>query len=70
MWFRQRRVRRGYSQKDLATIFGVSPATIHGFEHGRTNPSIALARKIAQFFDMSVGDVLTDKDKIPPDHLK
>ncbi|MBE6964393.1 MAG: helix-turn-helix transcriptional regulator [Ruminococcaceae bacterium] len=48
---------RGVRQEELAGVLGVSRQTISSLENGRYNPSIALAHKIAVYFDMTIEDV-------------
>ena len=48
---------RGVRQEELAGVLGVSRQTISSLENGRYNPSIALAHKIAVYFDMTIQDV-------------
>lgn len=44
-------------QEDLADALEVSRQTISSLENGRYNPSIALAFKIARYFQMSIEDI-------------
>ena len=48
---------KGIRQEELAKQMGVSRQTISSLENGRYNPSILLARKIAQFFEMTIEEV-------------
>jgi len=45
------------SQQDLANAVGVTRLTIHSIEKGKFNPSVLLALKIADFFNMKVEDI-------------
>jgi putative transcriptional regulator len=51
------RKQRGIKQEELAEILEVSRQTIGSLENGRYNPSIILAFKIANYFNMSIEDV-------------
>ena len=51
------RKRRGMNQEEFAAILEVSRQTIGSLENGRYNPSILLAFKIANFFNMSIEDI-------------
>lgn len=51
------RKERGINQEDLAAALEVSRQTIGSLEHGRYNPSIILAFKIARYFDMKIEDI-------------
>ncbi len=48
---------RGIRQEELARVMKVSRQTISSLENGRYNPSIALAHRIAVFFEMAIEDV-------------
>ena len=48
---------KGIRQEELAKQLGVSRQTISSLENGRYNPSILLAHKIAQFFEMTIEEV-------------
>lgn len=48
---------RGIRQEEFAKALGVSRQTISSLETGRYNPSIFLARKIAQYFGMTIEEV-------------
>lgn len=45
------------TQEDLASSLGVSRQTVISIEKGRYNPSLVLAFKIANYFEMSIEDV-------------
>jgi len=51
------RVRQGLTQQDLADRVEVSRQTIISLEHGRYNPSILLAHRLAREFDVSIEDL-------------
>jgi putative transcriptional regulator len=48
---------KGIRQEDFAKAMGVSRQTISSLETGRYNPSIFLAYKIANFFEMTIEEV-------------
>lgn len=48
---------KGIRQEEFAKVMGVSRQTISSLENGRYNPSIMLAHKIAQYFQMTIEDV-------------
>lgn len=48
---------KGIRQEELAKQMGVSRQTISSLENDRYNPSILLAHKIAQFFEMTIEEV-------------
>ena len=45
------------TQQDLADLLGVTRQTIISLEGGRYNPSIMLAFKLAQAFDLHIEDI-------------
>jgi putative transcriptional regulator len=53
----ERRLRRGWTQADLAGALGVSRQTVISIERGRFDPSLPLAFLIAREFDCTIEDV-------------
>jgi putative transcriptional regulator len=53
------RADRRVSRKDLAEAVGVHPQTIGYLERGEYSPSLALALRIARFFDLPVEAVFS-----------
>lgn len=53
------RAKHGMKQEELAQRVGVRRETIGNLEKGRYNPSLVLAWKIAQVFDVSIEEVFT-----------
>ena len=53
------RARRDLTQKQLAKIVGVNPATINSIETKIYEPSIVLCLRLAMFFNMSVEELFT-----------
>lgn len=51
------RKEKGIRQEEFAKSMGVSRQTISSLENGRYNPSIILAYKIAQYFEMTIEEV-------------
>ncbi len=56
------RLEQGLSQKELGKIFGVCNQTISFWEIGCREPDLDNLLKIARHFEVSVDDLLTDKD--------
>ena len=53
-----------FSCMEMARLMGVSRQTISSLENGRYNPSIMLAHKIAQYFEMTIEEVfIFEEDK-------
>jgi putative transcriptional regulator len=59
------RADRGVSRKELAEAVGVHPQTIGYVERGEYSPSLALALRIARYFDLPVEAVFS-LDPLPP----
>lgn len=57
------RARQGWSQADLARRLGVSRQTVNAVETERYEPSLGLAFKVANLFDLRIEDVFH------PDHV-
>ncbi len=51
---KEHRERFGINQTQLANICGVSRQTISSIERGDYHPSVVLALKLAQYFEVSV----------------
>ena len=52
-------------QEDLAQALGVSRQTVISLEKGKYNPSLALAFKLARYFNLSIEAVFDDSDDCP-----
>ena len=57
------RQRRGLSQRKLAQLAGVSNATVSLIEHGRTDPSMGLLRKILNSLDVSFAEFFASETR-------
>ena len=57
------RKERGIRQEELAKAMGVSRQTTSSLEHGRYNPSIQLAFRIARFFNMTIEEVFVFEEE-------
>ncbi|NIK12397.1 helix-turn-helix transcriptional regulator [Alkalibacillus almallahensis] len=55
----EHRVLRRMTQKDLADAVGVSKQTIFVMEKNNYSPSLVLAFRIADFFNVDVNDIFT-----------
>ena len=53
----EQRKQRGIKQEELAAALEVSRQTIGSLENGRYNPSILLAFKLAQYFELSIEEI-------------
>ena len=54
---RERRLARGLSQAELATVVSVSRQTINSIETGKYIPSLPLALALARYFECTVEEV-------------
>ena len=61
---RDLRAERGWSQADLAEKLDVSRQTVNAIETEKYDPSLPLAFKIADVFNMKIEDIFT------PNHRK
>lgn len=60
---RELRAERGWSQSDLAERLGVSRQSVNAIETGRYDPSLPLAFKIAELFDLAIEQVFISPSK-------
>jgi putative transcriptional regulator len=51
------RAERGWSQQDLASRLEVSRQSVNAIETGKYDPSLPLAFRIAELFDLAIEDV-------------
>lgn len=56
------RAERNWSQAELADRLNVSRQTINALETGKYDPSLILAFKIAQLFDMEIKEIFQPTD--------
>jgi len=57
------RAERGWSQGDLADRLQVSRQSVNAIETGRYDPSLPLAFRIAELFDLRIEDVFTSPSR-------
>jgi putative transcriptional regulator len=57
------RTQRGWTQQELAERVDVSRQTIISLEHGRYNPSIILAFRLARLFGVKIEDLFLYSDE-------
>lgn len=57
------RAEREWSQGDLADQLEVSRQSINAIETGRYDPSLPLAFRIAELFEMAIEDIFTSPSK-------
>ena len=54
------RAERAWSQQDLAERLQVSRQSVNAIETGRYDPSLPLAFRIADLFEMAIEDIFTN----------
>lgn len=64
------RVAKGMTQRQLAELVHVSSRTIISIERGQYNPSLLLAYRIAEIFEISVEDLCRLKENRELDDQK
>lgn len=58
------RKKRGVTQEELADVVNVTRQTIISLEGGRYKASLVLAHKLAQFFDVTIEELIVfDKEE-------
>ncbi|HYW15167.1 MAG TPA: helix-turn-helix transcriptional regulator [Allosphingosinicella sp.] len=57
------RAERGWSQSDLGERLEVSRQSVNAIETGRYDPSLPLAFKIAELFNLKIEDLFTSPSK-------
>lgn len=57
------RAERDWSQQDLAERLQVSRQSVNAIETGRYDPSLPLAFRIAELFDLAIEEVFTSPTK-------
>jgi putative transcriptional regulator len=62
---RDLRAERGWSQADLAEKLDVSRQTVNAIETEKYDPSLPLAFKIAEVFNMKIEEIFTPNRRKP-----
>ena len=57
------RAEKGWSQADLAEKVGVSRNSVNAVENGKFDPSLPLAFRIADAFELKIEDVFLREDR-------
>ncbi len=57
------RKQKKLSQEEFGKLMGVSRQTIISLEKGKYNPSLELAFKIAEFFQLKIEDIFIYKEE-------
>lgn len=56
------REKKGWSQEHLGEMVGVSRQTVIAIEKGKYNPSLELAFKLRNVFDLSIEDMFNPEE--------
>ena len=56
------RIERGWSQSEISEKLGISRQSVHAIESGKSDPSLALAFRIATLFELTVEQVFEKPD--------
>ena len=57
------RAERDWSQQDLADLLEVSRQSVNAIETGRYDPSLPLAFRIADVFEMTIEEIFSKDDQ-------
>lgn len=60
------RAERGLLRQDLASELDINPQTIGYLERGEYNPSLHLAFRIAEFFDLPIEAIYGHRERSAP----
>jgi putative transcriptional regulator len=60
------RAQRGWSQGDLAQQLEVSRQSVNAIETGKYDPSLPLAFRIAELFELSIEEIFVSPSKASP----
>lgn len=54
------RISRGIKQKDLAEMLGITQSAYNHYESGRSRPDVNTLRKLADFYNISLDDLVSE----------
>lgn len=54
------RIKAGMTQSELAILLGVSEMTISNYERGEREPSVAVLKRMAEIFGVTVDELIAD----------
>jgi len=52
-WLKYKRIYKGFSQEELAELVGIDNTSISKYEVGERNPSVDVAKKIADILEFN-----------------
>ena len=56
-WFKDQRLNKGLTQKELAKDLGISAVTIWNFETGHSVPKLYNIKAICEYFNVSIEEL-------------
>jgi len=59
---RELRKLKGYNQKEIAEMLGITPQTYNGYEKGRNEPPIETLVRLSYLYDIPI-DILVQRDR-------
>ena len=59
--FRKLRSFKGLNQTEFAELFGITRSTVGSYEEGRAEPKLETLMKIADYFKLSVDDIIREE---------
>ena len=57
------RTERGWSQVELAEKIGISRQSVYAIESGKFDPSLPVAFRIAELFEMSIEEIFEKSER-------
>jgi transcriptional regulator with XRE-family HTH domain len=67
---RRSRKKRGLTLKDVNRATGISVSFLSEIERGKTNPSIETIKKLAQFYEVPLKDLMPNENRTLPTPLE
>ncbi|MCF0129177.1 MAG: helix-turn-helix transcriptional regulator [Pseudobutyrivibrio sp.] len=64
------RLKRGYTQEQLAEILGVAKSTVSYYENNKVDMKRSVLEEVAAALDVSVSALLEDEHSIPVDEME
>ena len=55
---RAARVNKGYKQREVAKMLGISKESLSNYERGKTFPDVNLVKKIEKIYDVNYDDII------------
>ena len=53
----------GREQKEIAIALDINPPTLNQWVNGKAIPSVSMLKKLARFFDVSLGDLVNSRQE-------